>query len=59
MNEYLLLFSEFFKSLIPPEQTALMTSNLPGLKCDCMPDCVHQMYLSELTIAEPSISTVL
>ncbi|KAE9526506.1 hypothetical protein AGLY_013154 [Aphis glycines] len=51
--------NQFFKSLIPPEQTALMTSNLPGLKCDCMPDCVHQMYLSELTIAEPSISTVL
>lgn len=53
------IFLEFFKSLIPSENNAFMTNDMPGLKCNCMPDCVHQMYISELTIAEPSISTVL
>ncbi|XP_022173790.1 pickpocket protein 19-like [Myzus persicae] len=60
--EDLLCLSEknkFFKSLIPSENNAFMTNDMPGLKCNCMPDCVHQMYISELTIAEPSISTVL
>lgn len=53
------IFSEFFKSLIPSEHNTIVANDMPGMKCNCMPDCVHQMYNSELTIAEPSISTVL
>uniref|UniRef100_A0A2S2PGV2 Degenerin del-1 n=2 Tax=Schizaphis graminum TaxID=13262 RepID=A0A2S2PGV2_SCHGA len=30
----------------------------PGLKCECMPDCIHQMYIPELSIAEHTDSTM-
>ncbi|VVC27973.1 Epithelial sodium channel [Cinara cedri] len=53
--------NSYFNNFIPTEQTssAFFTNEPPGLKCDCMPDCIHQMYISELTIAEPIISSTL
>lgn len=50
-------FSENFNNYIPFVQTSFFSKDKPGLKCECMPDCVHQTYIPELTIAEQTVSS--
>ncbi|XP_050430726.1 pickpocket protein 19-like [Adelges cooleyi] len=47
-----------FNNFIPAVATSFFQNEPPGIRCDCMPDCHHQMYISELTIAEPSVTSV-
>ncbi|XP_060864321.1 pickpocket protein 19-like [Metopolophium dirhodum] len=50
--------NQHFNNYIPFVQTSFFTKDKPGLKCECMPDCVHQMYIPELTIAEQTVSSM-
>jgi len=49
---------EYFNNYIPFEQSSFFMKDKTGLKCECMPDCIHQMYIPELTIAEHTVSTI-
>ncbi|XP_050053642.1 pickpocket protein 19-like [Aphis gossypii] len=50
--------NQYFNNYIPFEQPSFFMKDKPGLKCECMPDCIHQMYIPELTIAEHTVSTI-